>query len=62
MNYSSHVVRHSLGAIGAAAALVHSTKVTETGTDGPFLEILPAGTLDSERIQCSKRPSRPSFS
>ena len=62
MNYSSQATRHLLGATGAAAALVHSTKVTESGTDGPFLEILPAGTLDEERIQCSKRPFRPSFS
>jgi len=62
MNYSSHAMPHLLGATGAAAALVQSTKVTESGTDGPFLEILPAGTLDAERIQCSKRPFRPSFS
>jgi hypothetical protein len=36
----------------ACAALVHSTKVTRAGTDGPFLEASRAGTLDAEIIQC----------
>src|ERR1700676_2844373 len=41
----------SASGIGAAsAALVHSTKVTKSGTDGPFLDLSPGGTLDPEII------------
>jgi hypothetical protein len=45
-----------------AAAVVHSTKVTEAGTDGPFRETSPRGTLDPEIIKCSNSRFKPSFS
>src|SRR5271165_3361541 len=43
------------------AALVHSTKVTDNGTDGPYPEILHGSTLELERANADTVDSNRAF-